>query len=315
MRTSALDPEERGWTTATQLALLNILEDSNDEKARLRETQHAVLNMLEDLELEKMKIDDANAGLRAEMNQRERTERILQLRTDDLASSNADLEQFAWVASHDLSEPLRAISGPISLLARRYEGRLDADADEYIGFAVDGCQRMQAIIDGLLAYSRVGRLEGTLAPVDCNLTVRAALTGLASVIAETGADVSVDALPTVRAEATELSQVFQNLISNALKFVAPGVRPQVVVGAERAGDAWRFSVTDNGIGIAAEHRERIFGMFKRLHGREDYPGTGIGLALVKKILERNGGSIGIDDSPLGGIRFWFTYDREKEVMP
>jgi light-regulated signal transduction histidine kinase (bacteriophytochrome) len=301
--------------STSQRALLNILQDSADESARLRDTQNAILNMLEDLDREKAKIDEANTGLRAEVTERERTERILQRRTDDLASSNADLEQFAYVASHDLSEPLRAISGPISLLARAYKGRLDDEADEYIGFAVDGCRRMQAIIDGLLAYSRVGRLEGTLAPVDCNLIVRAALTGLASVIDETGAAISVGELPTVRAESTQLSLVFQNLISNAVKFVAPGVPPHVVVGAESAGRGWRFHVSDNGIGIQRQHRDRIFGMFKRLHGREEYPGTGIGLALVKKIVERYGGTVGIDDAPEGGSRFWFVLDTEKDDTP
>jgi light-regulated signal transduction histidine kinase (bacteriophytochrome) len=307
--------DDRAWTTATQQALLNILEDSVDEKARLKETQSAILNMLEDLDTEKARIDDTNAELRTEMSERRRTEKILQRRTEDLASSNADLEQFAYVASHDLSEPLRAISGPIQLLARRYEGQLDAEADEYIGFAVDGCQRMQAIINGLLAYSRVGRLEGNLAPVDCNLIVTAALSGLASVIDETDAEISVGQLPTVRADVIQLSLVFQNLISNGLKFMAPGVRPHVVVGAEQLGKAWRFTVTDNGIGIEPQHRERIFGMFKRLHGREDYAGTGIGLALVKKILERHGGTIGIDTRPEGGSCFWFTLDKEEDITP
>jgi light-regulated signal transduction histidine kinase (bacteriophytochrome) len=316
--------DERTWATVSQAActvcrgrgeraLLNILEDFVDEQARIRDAQHAVLNILEDLDLEKAKIDGANIILRTEVTERKRTERILQQRTDDLASSNEDLEQFAYVASHDLSEPLRAISGPISLLARRYEGQLDDEADEYIGFAVDGCTRMQAIIDGLLAYSRVGRLEGTLSPVDCNLVATAAVAGLASVITETGAEVSVGELPTVRSEATQLSLVFQNLISNAVKFMAPGVRPHIVVGAERAGNRWRFSVTDNGIGIEPQHRDRIFGMFKRLHGREDYPGTGIGLALVKKIVERHGGTVGIDAGPEGGSRFWFALDVENDV--
>jgi light-regulated signal transduction histidine kinase (bacteriophytochrome) len=304
--------DERTWATATQRALLNILGDFVDEKARIRDTQHAVLNILEDLDLEKVKIDKANTVLRAEVAERERTERILQQRTDDLASSNEDLEQFAYVASHDLSEPLRAISGPISLLARRYEGQLGDDADEYIGFAVDGCKRMQAIIDGLLSYSRVGRLEGTATPVDCNLIARAALAGLASVIDETGANVSVGELPTVRGEATQLSLVFQNLISNAVKFMARGVGAHVIVDAERMVHGWRFSVTDNGIGIEPQHRDRIFGMFKRLHGREDYPGTGIGLALVKKIIERHGGTVGIDAGREGGSRFWFTLDTEED---
>ena len=220
--------------------------------------------------------------------------------------SNAELEQFAYIASHDLAEPLRVISGPISLLARRYEGQLDEKADEFIRIAVDGCQRMQAIINALLAVSGLGGLDGTLDAVDCNQIVDSAVAALAVAIDESGAEVSVGALPTLRAEATQLSLVFQNLLSNALKFVRPGVRPRVVVAAERAGDGWCFSVIDNGIGVDPAHRERIFGMFKRLHGRDDYAGTGIGLALVKKIVEQHGGVIGVDAGSRGGSRFWFT---------
>jgi light-regulated signal transduction histidine kinase (bacteriophytochrome) len=312
--------DERTWATATPIrtrvgsrdrtrALLNLLEDAVDEQARL--PQYAVLDMLEHLDLENARIDQANAELRAEVAERKRTEQLLRLLTDDLASSNTHLEQFAYAASHDLSEPLRAISGPISLLARRYEGQLGDDADQYIGFAVEGCQRMQAIINGLLTYARVGEFEGAMAPVDCNHIVRAALAGLASVVDETDADVLIGELPTVRADVTQLSLVFQNLISNALKFVAPGVRPLVVVAAAQTGDRWRFSVLDNGIGIDRQHRDRIFGMFNRLHGREVYSGTGIGLALAKKIVERHGGTIGMDDGPRGGSRFWFTHDRER----
>ena len=278
--------------------LLSLLEGAVDQKAIL--TRNAVLDLLEDLNLENAKIDQANTELRAEVA--------------GLASSNADLEQFAYVASHDLSEPLRAISGPIALLARRYEGQLGDDADEYIGFAVDGCERMQAIIDGLLAYARADELERNIAPVDSHAVVRAALSGLAGVIDETGADVSIGMLPTVRADVTQLSLVFQNLISNALKFVAPGVRPLVFVGADRAGGGWRFSVMDNGIGIEPQHRDRIFGMFKRLHCRAAYPGSGIGLALARKIVERHGGTIGMDDGPRGGSRFWFTHDPEIDVL-
>lgn len=229
----------------------------------------------------------------------------------ELGRSNAELEQFAYIASHDLSEPLRAISGPISLIARRYRGKLDDEADEFIEFAVDGCQRMQRMIDHLLVYSRVDRQERSFEPTDCSRVVEAAITALGPTIAETGARVHVDQLPVVMAEATQLAQVFQNLIANALKFVRPGVPPEVFVAAERAGAAWRFSVTDNGIGIAPEHRDRIFVMFKRLHSRDDYPGNGIGLALAKKIVERHGGRIGVEDAPNGtGIRFWFTLPAE-----
>jgi PAS domain S-box-containing protein len=224
-----------------------------------------------------------------------------------LARSNEELEQFAYIASHDLSEPLRAISGPISLLARRYNGQLDAEADQFIEFAVDGCRRMQAIIDDLLALSRAGRVDGELQQVDCNLLVKSVVAGLGARIAETGAIVRVDPLPTVLSQPTQLGQVFQNLIANALKFIPPGVVPEVVVSAERVGDEWDFSVTDNGIGIEPRHRERIFGMFKRLHGRSEYEGSGIGLALCKRIVERQGGRIGVDAAPSGqGSCFWFA---------
>jgi light-regulated signal transduction histidine kinase (bacteriophytochrome) len=249
--------------------------------------------------------DDAKAEVAVHAQELERA-------NTDLSRSNKELEQFAYVASHDLSEPLRAISGPISLVARRYQGQLDDEADQFIGFAVDGCQRMQKMIDDLLVYSRIGRLERSFEPTDCNLVVDAVLTALGPAISETGAVIHVEQLPVVLAEATQLSQVFQNLIANALKFVATDVTPEVAVAAEPAGAQWRFTITDNGIGIDPAHRERIFAMFKRLHSREDYPGTGIGLALAKKIVERHGGRIGVEDAPnRTGTRFWFTLKAEE----
>ncbi len=238
--------------------------------------------------------------------------RDLEVANVELARSNADLEQFAYVASHDLSEPLRAISGPISLVAHRYRGQLDEDADQFIDFAVDGCARMQAMITDLLTYSRVGRLEAEMEPVDCRRVVDAVITALGPSIAEACATVDVGDLPVVIAERSQLTLVFQNLISNALKFVRPGVAPHVEVAAERRAREVRFIVTDNGIGIEPRHRELVFGMFKRLHGREEYGGTGIGLALAKKIVERHGGRIGIDDPPTGtGSQFWFTIPVER----
>ncbi len=235
-----------------------------------------------------------------------RSLRELERRSEELARSNAELEVFAYVASHDLAEPIRAISGPVSLLARRYGGQLDERADEYIGFAVDGCRRMQALIEDLLQYSRVGRVEGRRERVDCNRVVATVLTGLSRTVAETETQITVDDLPVVSGEPSQLGQVFQNLISNALKFRAPGVTPRVYVRAERIGSEWRFSVTDNGIGIEPRHQDRVFGMFKRLHPRDAYPGTGIGLAICKKIVENHGGRIGMDSAPGGGSRFWFA---------
>jgi PAS domain S-box-containing protein len=231
----------------------------------------------------------------------------LQRANIQLERSNEELEQFAYIASHDLSEPLRAISGPISLLARRYRDQLDPEADQFIEFAVDGCRRMQAMIDDLLAFSRAGRADGDIEQVDCNLLVNSVIAGLGPRIAETGATVRLDPLPTVAGQPIQLGQVFQNLVSNALKFVAPGVVPEVVISAERIGDEWDFSVTDNGIGIEPRYRERIFGMFKRLHNRSEYEGSGIGLALCKRIIERTGGRIGVDEAPSGqGSSFWFA---------
>jgi len=224
-----------------------------------------------------------------------------------LARSNAELEQFAYVASHDLSEPLRAISRPLSLMARRYQGRLDEQADEFIGFAVDGCERMQSLIDGLLTFSRVGRLQGELVPTSAEIAVKGVLTALGPILRDTRATVTVHPLPVVMAEPTQLTQVFQNLISNAVKFTAAGVAPRVLVRAERCDEEWRFTVTDNGIGVEPRHRDRVFGMFKRLHLAVEYPGTGMGLALVKKIVECHGGQVGIQDTVDGiGSCVWFT---------
>ncbi len=228
--------------------------------------------------------------------------------------SNNDLEQFAYAASHDLAEPLRAISGPISLLARRYRGQLDDDADTFIDFAVEGCERMQTLINDLLAFSRAGRVNADVEAVDANRIVENVLADLGTTIEQRGAIVSAGELPTVRTSPAELRQLLQNLISNALKFAPADVTPKVSIAAERAGAFWRFTVTDNGIGIEPRHRERIFGMFKRLHSREDYPGTGIGLALAKKIVEHHGGEIGVADGSDGvGSTFWFTLPVEEAI--
>ena len=238
----------------------------------------------------------------------------LEMASVNLGRSNAELEQFAYFASHDLSEPLRAIAGPISLLARRYQGQLDDEADQFIDFVVDGCRRMQDLIDGVLALSRAGFVDGDISPVDCNVVVKNVLMTLASTIEQSRATVTVDRLPIVLGESSQLTLVFQNLIVNALKFVAADVAPQVSVSAERAGALWRLSVIDNGIGIEPRHRERIFGMFKRLHSVDEYPGTGLGLALVKKIVERDGGEIGVEAGPSGtGCRFWVTLPAAGEI--
>jgi PAS domain S-box-containing protein len=233
-----------------------------------------------------------------------------------LERSNEELEQFAYIASHDLAEPLRTVSGPIGLLARRYKGRLDGEADRLIDFALGGCLRMQDMINDLLAFSRVGRLEGPPTEVDCNAVIDKVLAAVAPLVAERGATVDRDDLPAVQAEPGQLERVFQNLISNALKFTSDDRVPVIHIAAERQAEGWRLSVTDNAIGIEPRHRERVWVMFKRLHTQSEYPGTGIGLAMVKKIVERHGGTVGIDSATPGpGSVFWFTFPEYQNGSP
>lgn len=197
------------------------------------------------------------------------------------------------------------VASYLQLVAQRYQGRLDADADEFIGYAVDGAKRLQALINDLLAYSRVGTKGRPFEPTDCARAVDTALVHLRLALADTGARVHVGPLPVLQADALQLTQLFQNLIGNAIKFHREEP-PEVWVSAEREGTGWRFTVRDNGIGIAAEYHERIFALFQRLHGRREYPGTGIGLAICKKIVERHGGTVGVVSEPGRGSSFFFT---------
>jgi signal transduction histidine kinase len=223
----------------------------------------------------------------------------------DLQRSNAELEQFAYVASHDLQEPLRKVTSFCQLLQRRYGGQLDEKADQYIDFAVDGAKRMQVLINDLLAFSRVGRSAVDLGPVSCDTALAGAEANLATQISQSGAVIEAGPLPVVRAQPSLMTAVFQNLLGNALKF--RGDRPpHVVVTADRDGAFWSFSVTDNGIGIEPQYADRVFLIFQRLHDRATYPGTGIGLAMCRKIIEYFGGRIWLDTSVPGGARFCFT---------
>ncbi len=225
---------------------------------------------------------------------------------EELRRSNSELEQFAYVASHDLQEPLRKVASFCQLLERRYSGQLDERGEQYLKFAVDGAKRMQILINDLLAFSRVGRLSREQTLVDCDELVAQVLDNYSEVIERTNATVEVADLPTVRGEESLLGGVFGNLISNALKFHGEDP-PHVRVDVERTGESWTFTVSDNGIGIDTEYAERIFVIFQRLHHKDAYPGTGIGLAMCRKIIEYHGGTIWLDTSETGpGTTFKFT---------
>ena len=223
----------------------------------------------------------------------------------NLARSNKELEQFAYVASHDLQEPLRMITGYTNLLSKRYKGKLDDDADEFIGYAVDGANRLRVLINDLLTYSRVDTQGKIFAPTDCELILGQALVGLQGVIQESAAKVTHDPLPTVMGDDVQLGQLFQNLIGNALKY-RNGNAPAVHIGCQRRDNDWLLSIRDNGIGIDPRFAEKIFVIFQRLHKREQYPGTGIGLAVCKRIVERHGGKIWVESAPGKGSTFYFT---------
>jgi signal transduction histidine kinase len=240
-----------------------------------------------------------------ERNLRHRVEEDLARKVDELARSNADLEQFAYIASHDLQEPLRMVAAYTQLLSERYTGKLDENADKFLGYASEGALRMQVLIKDLLAFSRVGRNSADQGNVDCNEIMAEVLLSLASAIQESGAVVNCAELPMVWADRTQMAQVFQNLIGNAIKFreKAP---PIVSVEVEKNEEHWLFSVKDNGIGIAPEYAENIFVAFQRLHARSEYAGNGIGLAICKKIIELYGGKIWVESQPGSGSTFKFT---------
>jgi PAS domain S-box-containing protein len=245
------------------------------------------------------------AKITRDITERKQAEEDLKKTLADLERSNKELEQFAYVASHDLQEPLRMVSSYTQLLERRYKAKLDNDAQEFIAYAVDGANRMQRLIQDLLSFSRVSTRGNPFRPTDCNVVLGQARTNLDVIIRENNALVTNDELPLVMADETQLLLVFQNLINNAIKFRSKEL-PHVQVSAEKNGHEWIFSVRDNGQGIDPQYYDRIFVIFQRLHAKEEYPGTGIGLAICKRIVERHGGRIWLESKPGKGSTFYFT---------
>jgi PAS domain S-box-containing protein len=247
----------------------------------------------------------AVCGMSTDISDRKQAEVELQNQKQDLVRSNDELQQFAYVASHDLQEPLRMITSYLELLERRYKGQLDARADQFITYAVDGAARMQILINDLLGYSRVGSRGQSFERVDCEAVLQNAIRNLQVAIAENNAVITHAPLPPVNADVTQLTQLFQNLIGNALKFRREDP-PQIHIGVERTNGKWLFSVRDNGIGIESQYTNRIFVIFQRLHSRTEYSGTGMGLAICKKIVERHSGKLWVESKPGEGSTFYFT---------
>lgn len=251
---------------------------------------------------------------RAAIAERGREERIVARQARDLERTRRDLEQFAYVVSHDLREPLRMVSSYLQLLERRYKDKLDGDAEDFIHFAVDGAQRMHTLIGDLVEYSRINTRAGAFEPTDFNEVLERALVRTSETARPTSAIIKRDPLPTLIADAGQLEQLFHHLIDNAVKF-QNGRRPRIHIGVEQRDGEWVFFVRDNGIGIDPQHTDRIFTIFQRLHARGEYPGTGTGLAICQRIVERRGGRIWVESRPGKGSTFYFTMPQRAEARP
>jgi signal transduction histidine kinase len=276
---------------------IRAIKYSEDELGQLTDTFNQMLQQIQRM------------NLNLEQRVKDRTAE-LEVANKDLSRSNAELEQFAYVSSHDLQEPLRMVAGFTTLLADEYKGKLSSEADEYIALIIDGSKRMHALVNDLLEYSRVGRANANFEEVDTDRILKSVLQNLRSSIEASMAEVTLDPMPKISAEPFQMTQLFQNLIGNALKFHHVEKTPQIHIGAKEQPHEWLFSVRDNGIGIKAEYMERIFLIFQRLHDRKEYPGTGIGLAICKKIVEQHKGRIWVESTPGIGSTFFFTISRQ-----
>ncbi|MBI5631244.1 MAG: hypothetical protein HY921_10225 [Elusimicrobia bacterium] len=274
-------------------AMLNILEDFVQEKARLESLQEATLNILDDFDVARKNVERAYLQLQAA--------------AEELERSNTELEQFFYVASHDMQEPLRMVANYTELLARRHKDKLDPESEKFVAYIIDGATHMQELIKDLLLYARVGKNQ-IFGPTDCSAALRSALANLKIAIKESGGDSKVThgPMPHLTADFSQLVSLFQNLVSNAIKYRRKSVPAAIRIEAKRLRKEWEFSVSDNGIGIDMQYANRLFLPFQRLHTRLEYPGTGIGLAICKKIVAQHGGRIWIESEPGKGTTCRFT---------
>ena len=268
----------------TQRAILNILEDAEEEKNLLENTQKAVINILEDYSVEKASIEKMNIKL---------------------TRSNKEIEQFAYIASHDLQEPLKTISNYVGLFLKKYKGRLDIDADQYLAVIGGATGRMQSLIRDLLNYSKIEK-DKNKTVIDCNILLKDILNDMAISISESNADIYSEQLPVITGYLSGLKSVFQNLISNAIKFRKSDLNPIINITAQAKDKEWLFTIKDNGIGIDKIYYKKLFIIFQRLHNKNEYAGTGIGLAQCKKIIELHGGRIWLESELENGSTFYFT---------
>ena len=306
-------PDDRGVTDAERARIrAGEIESARFQKRYIRGDNAAVVwcDIAIALVRDVFGVPQYEIAVFDDITPQKQAEAALRAAHEELTRSNSELEQFAYVASHDLQEPLRMVASYTQLLQRRYDARLDDDAREFMAYIVDGATRMKQLIEDLLAYSRVGTKGKDFKPVSLESALRRALFNLRAATEEAGAVVSNDPLPTVDADEVQLAQLFQNLIGNALKFRSASV-PRVHVAIEDLGAEWQFTVRDNGIGIEPQYYERIFMVFQRLHNKGEYPGTGIGLAICKKVVERHGGRIGVTSSPGEGSSFHFTLPKQR----
>ena len=292
----------------TQQAILNILEDTEDEKRTLRDTQKAVLNILDDYSEERKIAQDTQKALINILEDYSMEKAIIEQINIKLIRSNKEMEQFAFIASHDMQEPLRTISNYIGLFQKKYKGELDKDADRYLNSVSGATFRMQSLIRDLLEYSRIGNDKNKIV-IDCNLLLKDVLNDMNEPVKESGAIIHSEQLPVIIGYFSAIKSLFQNLISNAVKFKRKDIHPIINISAEVKHNEWFFMIKDNGIGIDKKYYDKLFVIFQRLHTKAEYAGTGIGLAHVKKIIELHEGKIWVESELENGSTFYFTIPR------